>query len=71
MLGLMNNDNQDDLGKGADEEITDGASSLGHAPEDTEDIDATLKSVGLPSDDNGPHELNSQKVLDRADQKQE
>lgn len=58
-------------GNSADEEITDGASSLGSAPEDVEDIDATLESVGLPSDDKGPHELNSQEVIDRSDKHQE
>ncbi len=55
----------------ADEEISDGKSSLGHAPEDVEDIDETLKSVGLPNDDKGPHELNSQKVIEEADKNQE
>ena len=34
----------------ADEEIADQKSPLGHAPEDVEDIDATLESVGLPND---------------------
>lgn len=52
----------------ADEEVADQESVLGHAPEEVEDIDATLESVGLPSDDNGPHELNSGKVIEEADQ---
>ena len=55
----------------ADEEITDGASVLGSAPEDVEDIDATLESVGLPSDDKGPHELNSEQVINQADKHQD
>lgn len=55
----------------ADEEIQDSKSPLGHAPEEVEDIDKTLKSVGLPSDENGPRELNSQQVLDEADKHQE
>lgn len=50
----------------ADEEIADEKSPLGHAPEDVEDIDETLDSVGLPSDDNGPRELNSEKALEEA-----
>lgn len=54
----------------ADEEISDGASSLGSAPEDVEDIDETLTSVGLPNDDNGPKELNSEEVIEEADKRQ-
>ena len=55
----------------ADEELGDQKGALGHAPEDVEDIDETLKSVGLPSDEKGPRELNSQKVIDEADKRQE
>ena len=55
----------------ADEELMDQKSSLGSEPEDVEDIDETLDSVGLPSDENGPHELNSQEVLEEADKHQE
>ena len=55
----------------ADEELVDQKSSLGSEPEDVEDIDETLDSVGLPSDENGPHELNSQEVLEEADKHQE
>lgn len=55
----------------ADEEISDGASPLGSAPEDVEDIDETLEGVGLSNDDKGPHELNSQQIIDEADKHQE
>lgn len=55
----------------ADEEITDGKSVLGHAPEEVEDIDKTLEAVGLPGDEDGPRELNSQQVIDAADKQQE
>lgn len=55
----------------ADEELQDEKGALGHAPEGVEDIDQTLKSVGLPSDEKGPRELNSQKVLDEADKHQQ
>ncbi len=67
----MNDDQKHQTAPSSDEEITDEASSLGSAPEDVEDIDATLESVGLPSDENGPHELNSEKVLQEADKNQE
>lgn len=68
----MNNDDQKHINaSGADEEILDSESPLGHAPEDVEDIDATLESVGLPSDEAGPHELNSADVLNKADKHQE
>ncbi len=66
----MNDDQKHTDSDSADEEITDGASPLGSAPEDVEDIDQTLKSVGLPSDDKGPHELNSQEVIEEADKRQ-
>lgn len=68
---MANDPKKHDDAKTADEEITDGASSLGSAPEDVEDIDKTLESVGLPNDDKGPHELNSQEVIDRSDKHQE
>lgn len=54
-----------------DEEVADTASPLGSAPEDVEDIDNTVESVGLPSDEDGPHELNSQEVIEKADTIQE
>ncbi len=54
-----------------DEEVADTASPLGSAPEDVEDIDETLESVGLPSDKDGPRELNSQTIIDQADKNQE
>lgn len=40
-------------------------------PKESEDIDQTLKSVGLPNDDNGPKELNSEDVLNEADKNQQ
>lgn len=55
----------------ADEEIQDEESSLGSASEDVEDIDETLESVGLPNDEKGPHELNSEQVIEEADKNQE
>ncbi len=64
-------DQKHDKADSADEEIQDEESSLGHAPKDVEDIDETLKSVGLPSDENGPRELNSQEVINEADKNQE
>jgi len=67
----MTDDDQHNQADSADEEIQDGKSVLGHAPEEVEDIDKTLKSVGLPSDENGPRELNSQEVIDSADKHQE
>lgn len=67
----MNDDQKHQHANTADEEISDGAGPLGSAPEDVEDIDETLKSVGLPSDEDGPRELNSKKVLDEADKHQE
>lgn len=51
-------DKKDALPKGADEQILDETGSLGSMDEDVEDIDATLSSVGLHSDENGPRELN-------------
>jgi hypothetical protein len=68
LIYLMNDD-QNPLS--ADEEITDEASSLGSAPEDVEDIDETQESVGLPSDEDGPQELNSAQVIEEADKNQE
>ena len=49
----------------------DEESSLGSVPGDVEDIDETLKSVGIPSDDDGPRELNSDEVLSEADKHQD
>ena len=65
----MNDDqeNANDL----DEEVADTASPLGSAPEDVEDIDDTMASVGLPADEDGVHELNSAEVMDEADKNQE
>lgn len=45
----------------ADEEIAD---------QGVEDIDKTLSSVGLPNDDKGPKELNSEQVIEEADKNQ-
>ncbi len=66
----MNDDQKHDNAQNADEGIKDSKSALGHAPEDVEDIDKTLESVGLPNDDKGPHELNSEEVIEEADKNQ-
>ncbi|MBI2597556.1 hypothetical protein HYW41_05370 [Candidatus Daviesbacteria bacterium] len=63
-------DDQQKRADSADEGITDGKSALGSAPEDVEDIDETLQSVGLPTDEDGPRELNSQEIINRADKDQ-
>ena len=63
-----NQQNQSD----ADEEITDGKSILGHAPEESADVDDTLAAVGLAGDgEDGPRELNSEAIIDAADQHQD
>ena len=67
---MSNDDQKHNAAQNADEEIKDGKSVLGHAPEDVEDIDQTLESVGLPSDKNGPRELNSEEVIAEADKNQ-
>lgn len=67
----MNDDQKHQQAEAADEEMQDEVSPLGSMTADTEDIDATLESVGLQSDDNGPHELNSQEIMDKADKIQE
>ena len=67
----MNDDQKHTQAQTADEAILDEASPLGSAPEESEDIDATLESVGLQSDDKGPHELNSQEIMEKADKIQE
>ena len=67
----MTDDDQHNIADSADEEIQDAKSVLGHAPEEVEDIDKTLESVGLPSDKAGPRELNSQEAIDSADRNQE
>lgn len=67
----MNDDQKHEDAENADEEIKDEKSSLGHAPEDVEDIDETLESVGLASDQNGPHELNSEEIINEADKHQQ
>lgn len=67
----MNDDQKHEEAVKADEELQDEKGALGHAPEDVEDIDQTLKSVGLPSDEDGPRELNSEKVIDEADKHQQ
>lgn len=56
-----------DLAESADEEIQDEEGPLGSAPKDVEDIDETLKSVGLPSDEKGPRELDSEEAIKEAD----
>lgn len=67
----MNDDQKHKQAEEADEEITDEESPLGSAPKEAEDIDETLKSVGLPSDEDGPRELNSEQVISQADKNQE
>lgn len=67
----MTDDDQHNIADSADEEIQDGKSVLGHAPEEVGDIDKTLKSVGLPSDEDGSRELNAQQVIDSADKNQD
>lgn len=67
----MTDDQKHQEANTADEELIDESSSLGSAPQEAEDVDATLESVGLPNDDDGIRELNSQEVLDRADKNQE
>lgn len=64
-------DDQQTIADSADEEIADGKSVLGHAPEESPDVDDTLESVGLPGDKDGPRELNSEAVIAAADQQQE
>lgn len=67
----MTDDQQHNKSDSADEGITDGKSVLGHAPEESEDVDDTLASVGLPNDNEGFRELNSQQVIDVADKHQD
>lgn len=67
----MSDDQQHDQADSADEEITDGKSVLGHAPEESADVDDTLGAVGLKGDEDGPRELNSKAVIDAADQHQD
>lgn len=56
----------------ADEENADASSILGHAPEESADVDETLKAVGLAGDDeDGPRELNSDAIISAADQHQD
>lgn len=55
----------------ADEQLVDESSPGGSAPEESEDIDETLANVGLPNDDEGPKELNSKEVIDKADKNQQ
>lgn len=66
----MNDDLKHQQAEGADEEILDEESSLGHAPKDVEDIDETLESVGLQSDKKGPKELNLAKTIEKANKNQ-
>lgn len=67
----MNDDQKHKIAEEADEEIIDEESPLGSAPQEAEDIDKTLKNVGLPSDENGLRELNSEQVIDEADKNQQ
>ncbi len=67
----MNDDQKHLEAASADEEMKDEVSPLGSITAEAEDIDETLESVGLQSDNNGPHELNSQEVMDKADKIQE
>lgn len=64
-------DDQRAKGDSADEEIGDGKSILGHAPEESADVDDTLTAVGLLTDENGPRELNSEAIIGAADQHQD
>ncbi len=68
---IIPDDQKHDAAKQADEEVADQASPLGSAPEEGEDIDETLSSVGLPNDDPGPKELNSQEIIEEADKNQQ
>jgi hypothetical protein len=52
-------------------EVQDEESVLGSAPEEVEEIDETLESVGVPSDEDGPRELNIEEAIDEADQNQD
>ena len=68
----MNDDQKHQDANSADEEISDESSPLGSTTSsESEDIDKTLEGVGLPSDDKGPHELNSEEVIKEADQHQD
>lgn len=68
---MVSDDQKHDQANSADEEIKDEESPAGSATSsEPEDIDATLSSVGLPNDDNGPQELNSQKVIEEAEESQ-
>ena len=71
MNRVITDDQKHENAQSADEEIQDEESSLGHAPKDVEDIDETLKGVGLPTDESGPRELNSEEVINEADKNQE
>lgn len=55
----------------ADDPKVDPMSADEEKTEKAEDIDQTLENVGLPNDDNGPKELNSQEVIEQADKNQE
>jgi len=55
----------------ADDPKVDPMSADEEKSEKAEDIDETLENVGLPNDDNGPKELNSEKVISEADQHQD
>lgn len=64
-------DDQKTLADSADEEISDGESILGHMPKESASVDDTLTAVGLLGDEDGPRELNSEAVIDAADQQKE
>lgn len=64
-------DDQKTIADSADEEIADGKSILGHAPEESADVDDTMTAVGLKGDEDGVRELNSEAVIDAADQHQD
>ena len=64
---IISDDQKHKQAESADEEIQDEESVLGHAPKDVEDIDETLKSVGLPSDEDGPKELNVAQAIEKAE----
>jgi len=47
-------DDKQNIADSADEEIADGKSILGHAPEESPDVDDALAAVGLHTDEDEP-----------------
>jgi hypothetical protein len=62
---LQDEDAKDHIYEGSDEEEVDQKKPWGHAPEDVADIEEMLDDVGIQGDDDGPHELNVQDVIDK------